>query len=323
MIKVILCSRNGEKFIREQTESILKQTEREFRLLISDDASTDATAEIEKDLADENPDKILLVRQPSPSGSACAHFLKVLSLYGKDDGYVMFSDQDDVWDPDKIEKTFSVMREAEKKYGAGTPLLVHCDSRITDEERNVISPSFVRYQKMSPERNKLNQILVQNNVTGASCMINRSLICLVTERPLPEHAVMHDQYLALAAAAFGHIVFTDQALYDYRQHKDNDLGAAKGSVLREITDRLGIFRKDGKTRKDMNRHSQNTYQALFRQAAEFYRLYKDKLTPQQKHMLHAFVKMKDENRFRKILTIFRYGFTFNRLHRTIGECAFI
>jgi hypothetical protein len=105
--------------------------------------------------------------------------------------------------------------------------------------------------------------------------------------------------------------------------RSNDLGAAKGSVLKEITDRLGLFRKDGKTRKDMNRHSRNTYQALFRQAAEFYRLYKEELNPQQKHMLHAFVKMKDENRFRKILTIFRYGFTFNRLHRTIGECAFI
>jgi glycosyltransferase involved in cell wall biosynthesis len=323
MVRIILCSRNGEKYIGEQVRSILNQTCTDLRLLVSDDASEDRTPAVLNDIREENPDRITVIRQETPSGGACAHFLKVLSVYGKDDDYVMFSDQDDVWDPDKVERTLSAMKEAEKKYGSAVPLLVHCDSRIVGEDMSVLSPSFVRYQKMSPERNGLNQLLVQNNVTGAAMMMNKSLVSLVNNAGLPDHAVMHDHWIALTAASFGKIIFLDRALYSYRQHRKNELGAAKGSFLGEVLNRFGLLRHDGRSKKDMDRHSRETYAALFRQAAEFYRRYRGKLTPKQKRMLHAFVTMKDENRLEKILTIFRYGFTFNRFHRTIGECLFL
>jgi len=323
MIQVILCARNGEKYIEEQILSILHQTEKEIRLLISDDASTDSTAEIAEKYVNLFPGKVTLVRQSSPSGSACAHFLKALSLYGKDRDYVMFADQDDVWDGDKIEKTLNRMREAEKKYAPGTPLLVHADSRVTDADLCVICSSYVRYQKMSPQRNKLNELLVQNNVTGAALMINRPLITLVTGRNMPSYAVMHDHYLALTAAAFGKIIFVNEALYAYRQHARNDLGAAKGNPVREVLDRLGLFRKDKKNRQEADRHSRETYAALFRQAEEFYRLYANELSRKQKSLLRAFIRMQNENRITKIRTILCCGFTFNRLYRTVGECLFL
>lgn len=323
MIKVILCSRNGEAYIGEQIRSILGQTGADIRLLVSDDASRDATPAVLKQLAEQNPGKMTVVEQETPSGSACAHFLKVLSLYGKDADYVMFSDQDDVWDPDKAERTLAEMRRAELVYGKNTPVLVHCDSRVTDRDLHVICGSYVRYQKMSPQRSRLNQLLVQNNVTGGAMMINRSLAALVTGRPLPVHAVMHDHWIALTAAAFGRIVYLDRPLYSYRQHGDNDLGAQQGSRIMEVLNRFGLLRKDGKSKADMDRHSRETYTALLRQAAEFYRTYRDLLNGKQKRMLHAFVMMKDENRVRKIAAIVRYGFTFNKLHRTIGECLFL
>lgn len=320
---VILCSRNGEKYLHAQILSILKQTEPGVRLLISDDVSTDSTARIARDYQELYPEQIRFVQRTEPSGGAARHFMSILHSFGADADYTMLADQDDVWHPDKVSRTLAAMKKAEEKYGADTPLLVHCDMRVTDEAGNEIAPSYVRYQQMSPKRNQLNQLLVQNNVTGGAMMMNRALVRVLRRHPVPEHPVMHDHWIALTAAAFGKIVFLNQALYDYRQHGDNVLGAAKGSRVREVLDRLGLFRKDGKTKAEMDRHSSDVYTALFRQAAEFGRQYGKELTPKQLKMLRAFVGLRKKSRPAKIFTILRYGFTFNRLHRTAGECLFL
>ena len=377
-VNVILCSRNGEKYLRAQIESILKQTEQSVRLLLSDDASTDGTQEIEKEYAEQYPDRVRVRFRTTPSGGAARHFFLALQHYAgeteKESGreteketrdgslsrgtaqYYMFADQDDIWHPDKVEKTLAAMKEAEEACAQGSgapaeeaagaegkeaeppcpiPVLVHCDMRVVDEEGQEIAPSYVKYQQMSPERCGLNQLLVQNNVTGGAMMMNEALVQLILSRPVPRRAVMHDHWIALAAAAFGKIVFLDEALYDYRQHGTNVLGAAKGSRVREVLDRLGLFRKDGKTKKEMDRHSASVYEALFRQAAEFGRLYETPagtkncpaaemvLSPEQRKMILAFVSLRKMNRAQKTAAILKYGFTFNRLHRTVGECLFM
>ena len=355
-VNVILCSRNGEKYLRAQIESILKQTEQSVRLLISDDVSSDRTQEIEREYAEQYPERVRVRFRTVPSGGAARHFFLALQYFAEETGdgslspsgqYYMFADQDDIWHPDKVEKTLAAMREAEAAAVSGeaeaaaactVPLLVHCDMRVVDEEEQEIAPSYVKYQQMSPERCRLNQLLVQNNVTGGAMMMNEALVRLILSRPLPRHAVMHDHWIALAAAAFGKVIFLDEALYDYRQHGSNVLGAAKGSRVREVFDRLGLFRKDGKTKKEMDRHSASVYEALFRQAAEFGRQYetpagrceekKDQgtptvLSPEQRKMILAFVSMRKMNRAQKTATILKYGFTFNRLHRTAGECLFM
>ena len=383
-VNVILCSRNGEKYLRAQIESILKQTEQSVRLLLSDDASTDGTQEIEKEYAEQYPDRVRVRFRTTPSGGAARHFFLALQHYAgeaerepekeseKETGdaslsrgsgqYYMFADQDDIWHPDKVEKTLAAMKEAEEACAQGTgapaeeaagaegkeaeppcpvPVLVHCDMRVVDEEGQEIAPSYVKYQQMSPERCGLNQLLVQNNVTGGALMMNEALVKLILSRPVPRRAVMHDHWIALAAAAFGKIVFLDEALYDYRQHGTNVLGAAKGSRVREVLDRLGLFRKDGKTKKEMDRHSASVYEALFRQASEFGRLYGNPtgscekktgqsssaaetvLSLEQRKMLLAFVSLRKMNRAQKVAAILKYGFTFNRLHRTAGECLFM
>ena len=366
-VNVILCSRNGEKYLRAQIESILKQTEHSVRLLLSDDASTDGTQEIEREYAEKYPERVRVRFRTVPSGGAARHFFLALQHYagetvretvretGKETGdsslspgnsqYYMFADQDDIWHPDKVEKTLAAMKKAEEASAqeAGSPVLVHCDMRVVDEEGHEIAPSYVKYQQMSPERCGLNQLLVQNNVTGGALMMNEALVQLILSRPLPKHAVMHDHWIALTAAAFGKVVFLDEALYDYRQHGTNVLGAAKGSCVREVLDRLGLFRKDGKTKKEMDRHSASVYEALFRQASEFGRLYETPagtkncpaadgqnfsaaetvLSPEQRKMLLAFVSLRKMNRAQKTAAILKYGFTFNRLHRTAGECLFM
>ena len=324
MIEVLLCSRNGERYIREQAESILAPEGPELRLRVSDDCSTDGTIGIVRELAEHFPGRVSFVRRSEPTGGAARHFLTALRETDLSEArYVMLSDQDDVWHPDKAGKTLSAMLEAEKTCGSDTPLLVHCDMRVVDEALGEIAPSYARYQKMSPERTKLCQLLVQNNVTGGALMANTALLKLVKEKPVPEHALMHDHWLALIAAAFGRIVYIDEALYDYRQHGANVLGAEKGGMLREVLGRLGLFRKDGLTKADMDERSGRVYAALFSQAAEFGKLYRDELSEKDLGTLQAFLRLRLQSRPVKIFNILRYGFTFNRLHRTAGECLFL
>ncbi len=239
--------------------------------------------------------------------------------------YIMLSDQDDVWLPEKAERTLQRMQELEAKYRsqgeANAALLVHCDSSIVDQQLREIAPSFVQYQKMTPSRCHLNQLLVQNNVVGGALMMNRALAERITS--VPAHCVMHDQWLALIASAFGHIDFLPEALYLYRQHGDNVLGAAKGSRLMEILGRFGIGRTDGKTKAEMDAHSQSVYHEMFLQAACFRDSFDAELTEEQKRLLSQFLSIPKKNRLGKIITILRYGFTYNLFHRTVGECLFI
>ena len=321
-VTVLLCTYNGENYVKQQIDSILGQSYEDIRIVVSDDGSNDGTLGIVEALKEANPGRIEILEQNPPCGSAQKHFLKLLAeeKYG-DSKYVMLSDQDDVWNPDKIEKTLKQMKILEAVYGDDKPTLVHCDSEVVDQELNPISPSYVTYQKMTPARKKLNQLLVQNNVVGGAMMINRALAKLIDREP--EHCVMHDQWIALVAAAFGQIRFVPKSLYKYRQHGNNVLGAEKGSRIMEILGRFGIGRKDGKSKAEMDEHSRKVYEEMFQQARCFMEIYGDRLTEKQKMLLENFASIQSRSRLGKIYIILRYGFTYNMFHRTVGECLFI
>ena len=326
MVTVLLCTYNGAAYVRAQLQSILDQTVQDLHVVVSDDGSTDETLAIVEAMAATHPGRITILRQNPPTGSAQRHFLKLLveRAYDMAD-YIMLSDQDDVWLPKKVEKTLARMQADEAACRAAgeanASILVHCDSRIVDRALREIAPSFVAYQKMTPSRCQLQQLLVQNNVVGGAIMMNRALAERITE--IPAHCVMHDQWIALIASAFGHIDFVPESLYLYRQHGDNVLGAGKGSRIMEILGRFGIGRKDGKTKAEMDAHSQNVYREMFLQAECFRSCFDAELSVQQKQLLDEFTAIPKRNRLGKICTILRYGFTYNLFHRTVGECLFI
>ena len=326
MVTVLLCTYNGAAYVRAQLQSILDQTVQDLHVVVSDDGSTDETLAIVEAMAATHPGRITILRQNPPTGSAQRHFLKLLveRAYDMAD-YIMLSDQDDVWLPKKVEKTLARMQADEAACRAAgeanASILVHCDSRIVDRALREIAPSFVAYQKMTPSRCQLQQLLVQNNVVGGAIMMNRALAERLTE--IPAHCVMHDQWIALVASAFGHIDFVPESLYLYRQHGDNVLGAGKGSRIMEILGRFGIGRKDGKTKVEMDAHSQNVYREMFLQAECFRSCFDAELSARQKQLLDEFTAIPKRNRLGKICTILRYGFTYNLFHRTVGECLFI
>jgi hypothetical protein len=208
--------------------SIQRQTRAAWRLLIRDDGSTDDTREIVKGLQDADP-RIELVEDDGAHLGCVGNYGR-LALVALERGarYVMLADQDDLWQPQKIEATLSIMRVAEEQYGSGCPLLVHTDLELVTEDLATIAPSFMGYQGIRHETDDpLKTLLVQNFVTGCTTLLNRALL----ERaiPIPAVAPMHDWWFALCAAAVGRIEFLPKATGRYRQHGANVV-AAKGRL---------------------------------------------------------------------------------------------
>lgn len=312
-IGIILCTYNGEKYIASQIESILNQTDKNWHLIISDDASVDGTVDILRHYRDLHPDKIELIIRKNGFGSACGHFLRMIYTQCPRYAYIMCADQDDIWNEDKVCISRRLMHMAQKRYGSDMPILIHTDSKVADDKGNVIAHSFARYQNISPKNNTLNHLLVQNVVTGAAMIINRPLCTLLD--PLPENAYMHDAWMALIASCFGVILYSDRKTYMYRQHLGNVLGAKKGELIGEVLYKL--------TDRSEKKKSRENYAKLYEQAKEFRRIYSGRLTDNQLEVLDAFIATQTMNRIDKIKTILYYQLTYNTLYRTVGECIYL
>ncbi|MCC8028066.1 MAG: glycosyltransferase family 2 protein [Clostridium sp.] len=339
MITVLTASFNGGKYIRQQLDSILVQSRVKIGILVSDDCSSDGSYELLEEYQKEHKGQVLALRRSYGSGGAAAHFLKLLKLvadhrpgregelekdlweYGelKEEErsflkelagaeYFMLSDQDDVWLPYKGERLLKKMRAAEQ--GNHGPVLIHSDLRVVDENLQVIAPSFFTYQKISPERNRLSQLLVQNNVTGGAVMINRRMLPFL-ER-MPDTCLMHDSWLSLIAAAFGTTDYVREPLYCYRQHSGNTLGAEKGDNLESVEARI----MDGSAARE-------NYRKMFAQAECFLKLYGDNLGEGHRQTLEKFIEIPGRCRLEKMYLMVRYGFTKNSFLRTLGQMLFI
>lgn len=237
MIEILMATYNGEKFIREQIDSILTQSYTDWHLTISDDGSTDETVAIIDDYQFRYPDQIRRVCSHKKFGTARDHFFWLLQNCGAD--YICFCDQDDVWKPDKLQLFADRMREMEAAEGKNTPILVFSDLCVVDEELNVISDSIMYLQQQKANVADYHELLFKNVVNGNAMMINRALADISVRCLAPEQTVMHDWWIAITVARFGRISYIDRATVLYRQHGGNDVGAKKargiGFILRKLT----------------------------------------------------------------------------------------
>ena len=136
---------------------------------------------------------------------------------------MMFCDQDDVWLPDKIEKTTEEMQKLQQHH-PGKPALVFTDLKVVDETLKEIASSFWKYMKIQPQ-NVFNiyTLLANNPVVGCTMMINKPVKSLVL--PFPEQAVMHDWWIALNVTRKGVINYVNRPTLLYRLHRQNSIGA--------------------------------------------------------------------------------------------------
>lgn len=221
-IAILMATYNGEPYLQEQIDSIIQQSYTNWRLYIRDDGSTDNTLLLLHEYSAKD-DRIMVVGGDSGNLGSARNFGCLLQ-HAFDAGEIFFclSDQDDVWSENKLYVLMQAMSEAAGE--GGTPLLIHSDLCVTDQQMNELHPSFMEYQRLGHQtENVLNTLLVQNFVTGCTVLMNRELVGLAL--PIPVTAVMHDWWLALCAAAFGEIRYVPIALVKYRQHGANVVGA--------------------------------------------------------------------------------------------------
>lgn len=221
-IAILMATYNGEKYISEQLESIINQTYKNWTLYICDDGSTDNTVEILSKYVTKYPNIILIESRFHHLG-ACNNFFNLLSRVNSH--YYMFSDQDDIWLPFKIEKTYSKIKQVETQYPQ-TPILIHSDLKIVNSSAQIIYNSFWKFTKIKPTiLQHMSFLPVCNPCTGCTMLINNNVKELIY--PIPHDAPMHDLWIAFKVSKYGIISNVRDATILYRQHNNNSIGAKR------------------------------------------------------------------------------------------------
>lgn len=220
-VDILLATYNGEKYLSEQIESILNQTYSNFRLIISDDCSTDNTKQIIKEY--EKKDKRIESFFQTENLGVIGNFEFLLKKVKNK--YFMFSDQDDIWKKEKIEKSFKKIEETNAE-------LVYTDLEVVDSNLNVTYESYWKlkgiYHKIK-KYNNFESLYLNNFVTGCTVIAKKELINQILPLPKTSKYVLHDYWLALAASQNGKIEYIEEPLIKYRQHKNNKIGSQKKS----------------------------------------------------------------------------------------------
>ena len=230
-VSVALCTHNGERFIDEQLASILLQTVLPDEVVVSDDASMDATVQRVRAAFAAHPDgpSLVLLQNAQPLGVTRNFEQAIAACSG---AIIVLSDQDDVWSPRRVEAALEAFADP-------AVLLVHSDATLIDgtgaELPDTLFDAYavtdaVRAQLASPRAFEL--LLHRNLVTGATMSVRRELA--VGARPFPPSWV-HDEWLAVAAAARGRIVPLPERLVRYRQHGGNEIGAVRVTLRAKLS----------------------------------------------------------------------------------------
>lgn len=309
-IEVLLATYNGARFLREQVDSLLAQDYENLRILARDDGSTDASVAILEMYGDQFPDRFRVLPTIQATGSAPKNFLSLMQASSAD--YACFSDQDDVWLPDKVSRSKEIMDQLETRWGREMPLLVFSDLRVVDENLKTLDPSFWQLMKIDPDRiERLPELLLESVVTGCTAMVNRPLLNLAL-RMAPQ-ASMHDRWIGLLAAFLGKAGILRTQTVLYRQHDDNLLGTGR---------RQGAMAPEPSQQRlaNANLRSWNASQS---DAEAFLNTYRKELPAGKQALLNRFLRcQKSPSRFIRAIT-FLLSFHYAQIRHNLAVAAYL
>jgi len=229
-IAVLMSTYNGEKYLREQVESILKQKGTfELSLIVRDDGSKDSTCQILDAYASEGK----LTWYTGENLRSAHSFLDLIQTNTGYDFYA-FADQDDWWEPDKLQKAVDKIKDEEK------PALYFSNAELVDE--SLQSLGQVVYKHMP--RTDFCTITCVGGLLGCTMVFNQALAKFIQNKGMPGDVIMHDYYIAVICAAMqGTVVYDPYVSMKYRQHANNVVGMSHG-MLQKIKNRFAdICRK--------------------------------------------------------------------------------
>jgi glycosyltransferase involved in cell wall biosynthesis len=231
-LSIVLCTYNGERFLREQLDSYLAQTRLPDEIVIADDASTDATwpmLEAFAGRARERGIAILASRNPRNLGYV-RNFSEALPRAGGD--LLFLSDQDDVWHPEKLQR---MAGEFERRPQLG---LLHTDARLIDADGADLGCSLFAALELTAAEidaehrgDAFHVLLRRNTATGATLALRRGL--LPSPMRVPPRWI-HDEWLAMAVACRAQVDCLEWASIDYRQHGGNQIGATPRTLAQKL-----------------------------------------------------------------------------------------
>ena len=305
---VLLTTFNGTSHLPGLLDSLRSQTDSGFIVLVQDDGSSDRTPDLLRETASAD-DRFVFGTEQGKHLGAAGNFISLVRQADTD--YCLFCDQDDIWEPEKISVLKQAMLEQEALYGNDTPLLVHSDCSLIDETGTLLGDSFFRHQGWDPEALSLPRLLVQNNVTGCTMIMNRPLMRLVADHAKARDLFMHDWFIALTAASFGHIAFVDRPLTQYRQHTSNVIGASMESLLARGISAL-------RNRKDAKRRILLTYT----HTRVFQKLYGDELPAPARDIVAGYLATQRMRKISRVVAVRRMGCTMQSPVTRLGQLLF-
>ena len=235
-IEILMATYNGEKYVKEQIDSIIHQTYENWKLLIRDDNSTDKTLEILKEY--EKKDKRIKVIEDKKGNLGFVKNFEELLIYSNKE-WVMFSDQDDYWLENKIEKYVSILNSNPNDI-LKKPILIHSNSFICNDNLEIIKKEFIN-SNIASKYNEDSYYFFYF-VQGSTVLINRVMIDLAL--PFSKNVTVHDRYLHLLAEFLGKRIFINESLIKYRQHSNNKIGAKGSSIISKILKKRYFHNED-------------------------------------------------------------------------------
>ena len=290
-VQILVSTYNGEKYLAEQLDSLLKQTHSHFFITIRDDGSSDRTTEIIREYVFLYPHKIEAFYEKNV-GVISSFFDLLINHVHKDTDYICFCDQDDVWMPEKLERGIHALG----RYTGDTSIMYITSTQMVNDMLQPLN-CWPPVPKKGPS---FFNALVENIAVGATIMLNRPAIDLMQHNmPSPKNIVMHDWWAYLVISAFGKVIYDEKPSIYYRQHQHNVVGGQQGFV-------------DKWTKKRNSYKKHRAQKILWNQAKEFERCWGGQLSLEIRLELNRFL-IPNRGVFRRI----NYAMTSHLYRQTI------
>ena len=225
-VLVLLSTYNGEKYLKEQIDSVLAQKNTDVSILVRDDGSTDKTLEILEKYKKDGKLEWYTGKNLKPAKS----FLNLVRCAETTYDYYAFCDQDDFWYSDKISEAIYEM----EKEPTMLPKLCYCNIELVDKNRRHLDD-----RKISNRCNFFDEMLLTYCVPGCTMVFNRNLLDIV-KKHMPTKITMHDCWIYFVCVAVGGRIYSTESIgIQYRQHGGNVIGTNHISVKNKFKMILG------------------------------------------------------------------------------------